>query len=95
MKKLGLAATAMGAAVLTFGGASAEAGKPSWTKKAAKAEKCYGVAAKGQNDCGAADDSHGCAGYAETSNSPIEWVYVPKGLCDKIGGKLKAPKKKG
>jgi uncharacterized membrane protein len=59
-------------------------------KKAAK-EKCYGVAKKGQNDCGTA--KHSCAGQAAADNLPEEWKYVAKGSCEKMGGKLKVASK--
>jgi uncharacterized membrane protein len=49
-------------------------------------EKCYGVAKAGQNDCGTA--RHTCAGQAKQDNAPDEWKYVPKGSCEKMGGKL-------
>ena len=49
-------------------------------------EKCAGVAKEGKNDCGALDGSHGCAGQAKADNLDIEWVYVPKGQCEKITG---------
>jgi len=49
-------------------------------------EKCAGIAKAGQNDCGALDGSHGCAGQAKQDNLDIEWVYVPKGTCEKITG---------
>jgi len=56
-------------------------------------EKCAGIAKKGQNDCGATDGSHACAGQAKTDSSPVEWVYVPEGTCEKIvGGKVVATK---
>ncbi|MAI62490.1 MAG: hypothetical protein CBB87_08440 [Micavibrio sp. TMED27] len=56
----------------------------------ASKEKCYGVAKAGKNDCGAADKSHACAGMAKEDASPVEWVAVPKGLCEKLaGGSLK------
>ena len=56
-------------------------------------EKCAGIAKAGMNDCGALDGSHGCAGQAKTDNLDTEWVYVPKGTCDKItGGVVKAIK---
>jgi uncharacterized membrane protein len=48
-------------------------------------EKCYGIAKAGQNDCGTA--RHSCAGKAAKDNAPDEWKYVPKGTCEKIGGK--------
>ena len=49
-------------------------------------EKCYGIAKAGQNDCGTA--RHTCAGKATKDNAPDEWKYVPKGTCEKVGGKL-------
>ncbi len=49
-------------------------------------EKCLGIAKAGQNDCGATDGSHGCAGQATKDNDPKEWVYVPEGTCEKIVG---------
>ncbi|GHA13069.1 hypothetical protein GCM10008090_23470 [Arenicella chitinivorans] len=56
-------------------------------------EKCQGVAKAGMNDCGA--NGHGCAGMAKTDGDANEWIYLPKGTCEKIvGGVVKAPKKK-
>lgn len=56
-------------------------------------EKCAGIAKAGQNDCGATDGSHACAGQATKKASPVEWVYVPEGTCEKIvGGKVAATK---
>jgi uncharacterized membrane protein len=49
-------------------------------------EKCFGVAEKGKNDCGT--NKHSCAGQATTDKSPDEWKYVPKGQCEKMGGKV-------
>ena len=56
-------------------------------------EKCYGIAKAGQNDCASANGSHSCAGQAKKDNDPNEWKYVPKGTCEKAGGKTTAPKK--
>lgn len=51
-------------------------------------EKCTGIAKAGKNDCGTS--KHSCAGQAKTDGDAEEWVYVPKGSCEKIvGGKLK------
>ena len=52
-------------------------------------EKCYGVAKKGQNDCGTA--RHSCAGKAAADNAPEEWKYVAKGTCVGMKGLLKKP----
>lgn len=56
-------------------------------------EKCYGVAKKGMNDCGAYD--HACAGQSKKDKDPNEWVYVKKGACERLAdGKLKPKKDK-
>ncbi|HEY6125515.1 MAG TPA: DUF2282 domain-containing protein [Steroidobacteraceae bacterium] len=49
-------------------------------------EKCLGVAAAGQNDC--ATSKHSCAGQAKADKAADEWKYVPKGECEKMGGKI-------
>ena len=54
-----------------------------------RAEKCYGIAKAGKNDCATA--SHGCAGAAKTDNYPAEWKFAPKAECEQQGGKLEAP----
>ncbi len=60
-------------------------------QKKAKKEKCYGVVAKGQNDCGTS--AHSCAAQSKVDNHPEEWIYMPAGLCERIaGGSTKAPK---
>jgi len=55
-------------------------------------EKCSGIAAPGENDC--ASVAHSCAGQAKTDKDPKEWKYVPKGECEKMGGKVVTPEKK-
>jgi len=61
--------------------------------KDGKMEKCYGISKSKMNDCGA--KGHACSGQAKTDSDPNEWVYVPKGTCNKIvGGDLKAADKK-
>ncbi len=47
-------------------------------------EKCAGIAKAGNNDCGTAN--HACATQATIDNAPDEWVYTPKGTCEKITG---------
>ena len=73
--------------VLTATSANAVPNQPtSW-------EKCAGIAKAGKNDCGALNGSHNCAGQATKNNDVSEWVYVPKGTCEKItGGVVKAVK---
>jgi uncharacterized membrane protein len=57
---------------------------------AAENEKCYGVAAAGQNDCQTANNS--CAGHSTMSGQPDAWIYVPAGTCMKINGGSAQPK---
>jgi uncharacterized membrane protein len=52
----------------------------------ANQEKCMGVAEAGKNSCATA--KHSCAGQAKTDKAPDEWKYVPKGECEKMGGKV-------
>jgi uncharacterized membrane protein len=55
-------------------------------------EKCSGIGKAGKNDCGTS--KHACAGMAKTDGGD-EWVYVPKGTCDKIAnGKVVMAEKK-
>jgi uncharacterized membrane protein len=54
-----------------------------------KMEKCYGVAKAGKNDCGDKLGKHSCAGQSTIDGDKNEWVYTPKGLCNKlVGGEL-------
>lgn len=51
-------------------------------------EKCYGIVKAGLNDCGA--DTHACATQSVKDGEPNDWLYLPKGTCEKIvGGKTK------
>jgi uncharacterized membrane protein len=55
-----------------------------------KAEKCFGVAAAGQNDCQTA--THSCAGESKRAAAGDSWIYVPAGTCAKINGGTLAAK---
>lgn len=61
---------------------------------AAGKEKCYGIAAAGQNDCGNLAGTHSCAGQSSVDNDPGEWKLVAKGTCVSLGGMLKDDAKK-
>jgi uncharacterized membrane protein len=54
------------------------------------ADKCYGVALAGKNDC-AAGPGTTCAGASAVDYDPRAWRYVPKGTCESI----KTPKGHG
>src|SRR5215469_9887669 len=56
-----------------------------------QAEKCYGIAKAGANDCQTANSS--CAGTSRRDNQGDAWIYMPAGSCDKIVGASKDPKK--
>lgn len=75
-----IASTAFSALIaLSMGILSANvvAGKPGF-------EKCQGLVKAGMNDCGTA--KHACAGMAKVDKDPEEWIYVPKGTCEKMAG---------
>jgi uncharacterized membrane protein len=56
-----------------------------------EAEKCYGIAKAGKNDCQTANSS--CAGTSKRDNQGDAWIYIPAGSCDKVVGGSKDPKK--
>jgi len=55
-------------------------------------DKCAGIAEAGKNDC--ANAVHSCAGQAKVDKGANEWKYVPKGECEKMGGKTVMAEKK-
>lgn len=51
-------------------------------------EKCYGIVKSGLNDCGS--ETHACATQSAKDSDPNDWLYLPKGTCEKIvDGKTK------
>ncbi len=53
----------------------------------AEREKCYAVVKAGMNDCATATAS--CAGSSTKDNQGDAFIFVPKGLCEKlVGGRL-------
>ena len=55
-----------------------------------QAEKCYGVAKAGANDCQTANSS--CAGTSHRDNQGDAWIYLPAGSCEKVVGGSIQPK---
>ncbi len=52
-------------------------------------EKCYGIVKAGMNDCQTANGS--CAGSAKTDRERDAFIFLPKGVCNRIvGGELTA-----
>ena len=85
MTRYALAISALTAAIaLASSGAALAAEKP------AEDEKCYGVVKAGSNDCETATNS--CAGTSTADAQGDAWVYVPKGLCEKLAGGSLEPK---
>ena len=79
-----LAAAVAGPAIVAAAAAS-QAQEPAF-----KAEKCYGIARAGKNDCASTGNSS-CAGTSKINSDPKAWLYVPAGYCERIvGGSLKA-----
>jgi len=58
--------------------------------QAAGKEKCYGIAAAGQNDCANLAGTHSCAGQSVVDNDKGEWKVVEKGTCSTLGGLTKS-----
>ena len=75
------------AASLTVVGATESQAKPKF-----RAEKCYGVAKAGKNDC-AAGPGTSCAGTSTRHGQGNAWMFVPKGMCKKLVGGSLQPKK--
>jgi uncharacterized membrane protein len=97
MNRRDVTATLAAAAALAIGATSFEAAAqqktpPQMTMERMTnehLEKCFGVAARGRNDC--AEGAHSCAGQAARDHDPGSFVLLPVGDCGKIaGGKLKS-----
>jgi len=80
MKSSIVAASALAAALAMPLVASAAGPAPMPT--GFQAEKCYGIAKAGLNDCQTA--THSCAGTSTKDMDKASWIYVPAGTCAKI-----------
>ncbi len=49
-----------------------------------KEEKCAGIVKASKNDC--ATSKNQCHGHVKSDRDPEAWIYVPKGLCERISG---------
>ncbi len=65
--------------------------KPVSPPKNFKAEKCYGIAKAGKNDCASAGNNS-CGGTSKIDSDPKAWIYVPQGYCERIVGGSLQPK---
>ena len=81
MKKTNLlVASAMIAALAMPMASNAQSGPA--PKPKFDAEKCYGIAKAGRNDCQTANSS--CAGTSRRDGQKDAWIYVPVGACDRL-----------
>jgi uncharacterized membrane protein len=85
-KRLVIASTLAAAFAVPSIAGAAPAPEPKFT-----AEKCYGIAKAGKNDC-AATGNNSCAGTSRVNADPKAWIYVPAGYCDRIINASKTPK---
>jgi len=56
-----------------------------------KAEKCYGIAKAGANDC-ASTGNNSCGGSSKRAADTKAWIFVPEGYCERIVGGSKTAK---
>jgi uncharacterized membrane protein len=82
-------ASAVAAALTLPYAASSDAGPA--PKPKFQAEKCFGVAKAGKNDCQTANSS--CAGTSKRDSQGDAWIYMPAGSCEKLVGGSKEPKR--
>jgi uncharacterized membrane protein len=81
-------ASALAAAIVAPAALSAQKPAPA---PSFKAEKCYGIARAGKNDC-ASTGNNSCGGTSKVNSDPKAWIYVPAGYCDRIVGGSLQPK---
>ena len=88
MSHRALIASAFAAAVAapTLAAAQTPAPTPSF-----QAEKCYGIAKAGKNDC-ASTGNNSCGGTSKVNSDPKAWIFVPAGYCERIVGGSLQPK---
>ena len=90
MKKTNLLIASAVAAVLTIPLVSTAQSGPA-PKPKFEAEKCFGIAKAGKNDCQTANSS--CAGTSRRDSQGDAWIYTPAGSCARIVGASLQPKR--
>ena len=90
MKKSNLLIASAVAAAITLPLVSAAQGGPA-PKPKFEAQKCYGVAKAGKNDCQTANSS--CAGTSKRDSQGDAWIYMPAGACERLVGGSLQPKR--
>jgi uncharacterized membrane protein len=72
------------AAALALTGCATDTKQTAQTQQKAAAEKCFGIAKAGQNDCKAG--SHNCKGQSTVDADPQSFMLLPAGTCSKLVG---------
>jgi uncharacterized membrane protein len=90
MKKTSLVIASALAAALTVPFVSPAESGPA-PKPKFEAEKCFGVAKAGKNDCQTANSS--CAGSSKRDSQGDAWIYMPAGTCERLVGASLQPKR--
>ena len=89
MNRRAVIASAFAAAIVAPALLSAQKPVPEPTNW--KAEKCYGIARAGQNDC-ASTGNNSCGGTSKRNGDTKAWIFVPEGYCERIVGGSKTAK---
>jgi uncharacterized membrane protein len=89
MRKTSVLVVSAVAAALAIPLVSGAQGGPA-PKPKFEAEKCYGIAKAGKNDCQTANSS--CAGTSKRDGQGDAWIYMPAGSCGKVVGGSTQPK---
>lgn len=84
-------ASALAAAVSAPALIAAVTTAPQAKAPAFKAEKCYGIAKAGKNDC-ASTGNNSCAGHSKVNADPNAWIFVAEGYCERIVNASLKPK---
>ena len=84
-----LVASAVAAALALPLAAGAQGGPVA--KPKFEAEKCYGIAKAGKNDCQTTNSS--CAGTSKRDAQGDAWIYMPAGACDRLVNGSLQPKR--
>jgi mercuric ion transport protein len=74
------------AAVALYGGYKSVQAFSATKQVAGATEQCFGIAKAGENDCAGA--KHACNAQATVNFDPTDFKLVPRGTCEKMGGKL-------
>jgi uncharacterized membrane protein len=90
MNRRFLIASALASVVAAPMTASAQVPQPAPTPEF-KAEKCYGIAKAGENDC-ASTGNNDCAHTSKKNLDLRAWIYVPEGYCHRIQGGSLVPR---